>query len=58
MGFRLFSFARSLKQMVSDKMETSSPYAEMIVKIFMIFAGFERKSIIEGATQAYAHGSK
>lgn len=38
--------------------DTSSPYGEMIVKILMIFAEFERQSIIERVTQAYAHRSE
>lgn len=38
--------------------DTSSPYGEMIVKILMVFAEFERQSIIERVTQAYAHRSE
>ena len=30
-----------------ESFDTSSPYGEMIVKILMVFAEFERKSIIE-----------
>lgn len=41
-----------------ESFDTSSPYGEMIVKILMIFAEFERKSIIERVTQAYAHRSE
>lgn len=38
-----------------ESFDTSSPYGEMIVKILMVFAEFERQSIIERVTQAYAH---
>lgn len=38
--------------------DTSSPYGEMIVKILMVFAEFERQIIIERVTQAYAHRSE
>lgn len=41
-----------------ESFDTSSPYGEMIVKILMVFAEFERKSIIERVTQAYAHRSE
>lgn len=41
-----------------ESFDTSSPYGEMIVKILMIFAEFERQSIIERVTQAYAHRSE
>ena len=38
--------------------DTSSPYGEMIVKLLMVFAEFERTSIINRVTQAYAHRSE
>lgn len=38
--------------------DTSSPYGEMIVKILMVFAEFERQSIIERVAQSYAHRSE
>lgn len=41
-----------------ESFDTSSPYGEMIVKILMIFAEFERTSIINRVTQAYAHRSE
>lgn len=41
-----------------ESFDTSSPYGEMIVKILMIFAEFERQSIIERVKQAYAHRSE
>lgn len=41
-----------------EAFDTSSPYGEMIVKILMVFAEFERQSIIERVTQAYAHRSE
>ncbi len=41
-----------------ESFDTSSPYGEMIVKILMIFAEFERTSIINRITQAYAHRSE
>lgn len=41
-----------------ESFDTSSPYGEMIVKILMVFAEFERQSIIERVTQAYAHRSE
>ena len=41
-----------------ESFDTSSPYGEMIVKILMIFAEFERQSIIERVTQAYSHRSE
>lgn len=37
--------------------DTSTPYGEMVVKILMIFAEFERTSTINRVTQAYAHRS-
>ena len=41
-----------------ESFDTSSPYGEMIVKILIVFAEFERHSIIERVTQAYAHRSE
>ena len=41
-----------------ESFDTSSPYGEMIVKILIVFAEFERQSIIERVTQAYAHRSE
>lgn len=41
-----------------ESFDTSSPYGEMIVKILMVFAEFERTSIIARVTQAYAHRSE
>lgn len=41
-----------------ESFDTSSPYGEMIVKLLMVFAEFERTSIINRATQAYAHRSE
>jgi len=38
--------------------DTSTPYGEMVVKILMIFAEFERTSTITRVTQAYAHRSE
>lgn len=40
-----------------ESFDTSSPYGEMIVKILMVFAEFERTSIINRVTQAYEHRS-
>ena len=40
-----------------ESFDTSSTYGEMILKILMVFAEFERQSIIERVTQAYAHRS-
>lgn len=40
-----------------ESFDTSSPHGDMIVKILMIFAEYERKSTIERVTQAYAHRS-
>ncbi len=40
-----------------ESFDTSTPYGEMIVKILIVFAEFERQSIIERVTQAYAHRS-
>ena len=40
-----------------ESFDTSSPYGEMIIKLLMVFAEFERTSTIERVTQAYAHRS-
>lgn len=41
-----------------ESFDTSSSYGEMIVKLLMVFAEFERTSIINRVTQAYAHRSE
>ena len=41
-----------------ESFDTSSPYGEMIVKLLMVFAEFERTSVINRVTQAYAHRSE
>lgn len=41
-----------------ESFDTSSPYGEMIVKILMVFAEFERTSTINRIRQAYAHRSE
>ena len=41
-----------------ESFDTSSPYGEMIVKLLMVFAEFERTSIINRVAQAYAHRSE
>ena len=41
-----------------ESFDTSSPYGEMILKILMVFAEFERKSIIERVKHAYAYRSE
>lgn len=41
-----------------EAFDTSSPYGELIVKILAVFAEFERQSIIQRVTQAYAHRSE
>ena len=41
-----------------EAFDTSSPYGEMIVKLLMVFAEFERTSTISRVTQAYAHRSE
>ncbi len=38
-----------------ESFDTSSPYGELIMKILMVFAEFERTSIINRVTQAYHH---
>jgi len=40
-----------------ESFDTGSVYGEMIVKILIVFAEFERASTIERVTQAYAHRS-
>ena len=40
-----------------ESFDTGSPYGEMIVKLLMVFAEFERQSIISRVTQAYEHRS-
>lgn len=41
-----------------ESFDSSSPYGDMIAKLLAVFAEFERKSIIERVTQAYAHRSE
>ncbi len=41
-----------------ESFDTSSPYGDLIVKILMVFAEFERTSIINRVSQAYAHRSE
>ncbi len=41
-----------------ESFDTSSPYGEMLVKLLMVFAEFERTSIVNRVTQAYAHRSE
>lgn len=41
-----------------ESFDTASPYGELIVRILAVFAEFERQSIIERVTQAYAHRSE
>lgn len=41
-----------------ESFDTSSPYGDLIVKILMVFAEFERTSIINRVTQAYLHRSE
>lgn len=41
-----------------ESFDTSSPYGEMLVKLLMVFAEFERASIISRVAQAYAHRSE
>lgn len=41
-----------------ESFDTTSPYGELIVKILIVFAEFERASTIERVTQAYAHRSE
>lgn len=72
--YRLDRISRSLSDFVSilntlkkhnvkfvssqESFDTSSPYGEMIVKILMVFAEFERQSIIARVAQSYAHRSE
>jgi DNA invertase Pin-like site-specific DNA recombinase len=55
----LETFKTHSVQLVSsqESFDTSSPYGEMIVKLLVVFAEFERKSTIERVTQAYQHRS-
>ena len=41
-----------------ESFDTGSPYGDMIAKLLAVFAEFERNSIIERVTQAYAHRSE
>jgi len=41
-----------------EAFDTTSPYGEMMIKLLMVFAEFERTSTIERVTQAYAHRSE
>lgn len=41
-----------------EAFDTSSPYGDLIVKILMVFAEFERTSIINRVSQAYLHRSE
>ena len=41
-----------------ESFDTSSPYGDLIVKLLMVFAEFERTSTINRVTQAYAHRSE
>lgn len=41
-----------------ESFDASSPYKEMLVKLLMVFAEFERTSIISRVTQAYARQSE
>ncbi len=41
-----------------ESFDTSSPYGELIMQILMVFAEFERTSIINRVTQAYHHRSE
>jgi DNA invertase Pin-like site-specific DNA recombinase len=56
----LQSFKEYRVEFVSSQeaFDTSSPYGEMLVKLLMVFAEFERASIISRVTQAYAHRSE
>lgn len=40
-----------------EAFDTGSSYGEMVMQILMVFAQFERSSIIDRITQAYAHRS-
>lgn len=41
-----------------ESFDTSSPYGDMLVKLLMVFAEFERTSTIQRVTQAYEHRSE
>ena len=41
-----------------ESFDTSSPYGEMITKMLMVFAEFERTSIVQRVTQTYEHRSE
>ena len=41
-----------------EAFDTSSPYGDLIVKILMVFAEFERTSIINRVSQASLHRSE
>lgn len=41
-----------------EAFDTSSPYGSLVCQILAVFAEFERNSIIERVTQAYAHRSE
>lgn len=41
-----------------ESFDTDSPYGDMIVKILMVFAEFERNTIIARVAQSYAHRSE
>ena len=41
-----------------EAFDTGSAYGEMVMQILMVFAQFERSSIIDRITQAYAHRSE
>ena len=72
--YRLDRISRSLSDFVSilntfktfgvefsssqEAFDTGSPYGELIVKILAVFSEFERNSIIQRVTQAYAHRSE
>ena len=41
-----------------ESFDSSTPYGEMIIKILMVFAEFERQSTIQRVTQAYEYRSE
>ena len=41
-----------------EAFDSASPYGELVIKILAVFAEFERQSIIQRVTQAYAHRSE
>ena len=53
-------FRRHKVKFVSSQeaFDTGSAYGEMVMQILMVFAQFERSSIIDRITQAYAHRSE